>query len=103
MTKASSVGLDLLDGAIYGAAPGQATEAAARSAQRYRRTPVFAPEDVPRGRHVHVGEGVWLRRCAHCDAYVRSYGAILCIPAFDAHLREAHNVDLGPLLPRTAR
>lgn len=102
MSNATGVGTDLLDGAVYGAAhqPDE-VEYASEVALRFDCTPVY-PE-VPRGKYLHIGEGVFLRRCPECDAFVRSYAGIVYIPAFDQHLRDEHGIDTGPMLPRPAR
>lgn len=92
------VGVDLLGGAIYGAGPYSDEQALAdKSAARFAGTPVY--HEVPQGRTLHVGGGIFLRRCPRCPAFVRSYGGILHVPILDRHLREEHEIETGPLLP----
>lgn len=61
--------------------------------EQYARTPVYPMDSVPRGRQVHVGEGVWVRRCAACDDYTLSYGSL----GYDYELavhEDAHGLDV---------
>ena len=66
---------------------------AARAEAMYQATPVFGPDDVPRGRTAHIGGGVFLSRCPDCDDYVRTFGAVLFIAEF------AHGIRQEALLP----
>lgn len=93
----AAVGFDLLRGTIYGAEHVDEKVHAIKMSGRFMRTPVHS--EVPRGRHLHIGDGIFLFRCPECDAYVRSYGGILVIPAFDQHLEQEHGIITGPLLP----
>jgi hypothetical protein len=46
------------------------------NAERFHATPVFDAGVVPRGRRLHIGEGVWMHRCAGCDDFTLSYGNV---------------------------
>lgn len=73
--------------------PDEAEEFIERCATLYAKTPVFAAADVPRGQYIHVGEGVWLKRCRGCDDYVMTYGTILFTPVIGEHER-THELDV---------
>lgn len=62
--------------------------------EQYSRTPVFDAERIPRGKHMHIGDGVWLRRCRECDDYIKTYGAIDYIREF-----AEHEADHGLIVP----
>jgi hypothetical protein len=63
------------EGVILGAGYVQNQEEfIAKNAEKYAETPVFDINIVPRGFHVHVGNGVWMKRCNDCNDYMLSYG-----------------------------
>ncbi len=70
--------------------------------QRYRTTPVFDPNTIPRGYRAHIGGGIWMRRCRECDDYALTYGSVVYIWQLANHEAE-HNIDVPghnvPLLP----
>lgn len=43
--------------------------------EKFSKTPVFPADIVPRGRQLHIGNGIWMHRCAGCDDYTLSYGS----------------------------
>lgn len=47
------------------------------------------------GRSWHIGDGIWLMTCGHCDAYSLTYGSQ---PAYDnlgPHMVEEHDAQVG--------
>ena len=94
---------DLLNGEIYNAA------GRARAAERYANTPTYGPETLNgaltkcpeklRGRHVHMGGGVWVAFCSECDAHLRSWDSVLLMHPMIDHLWDEHGIEQGPLLP----
>jgi hypothetical protein len=66
---------------------------------RYADTPVFDPDIIPSGRYVHIGDGVWLRRCSDCEDFTLSYGSIIYLREHAQHeLTHGGNV-LGANVP----
>lgn len=59
----------------------------------HAKTPVWDAEDIPRGRQMHLGKGVWLRRCAGCDDYMLSYGSSGYYYEFAQH-EASHGLDV---------
>lgn len=45
-------------------------------AEKFHSTPTHLPIFVPTGRIAHVGNGVWLTRCKHCNHAVTHYGVM---------------------------
>lgn len=70
------------------------------TATRFKNTPVFDADVIPRGRTVHIGDGVWLKRCPSCDDYGLTYGTPY-IMEIAKHIADHGNVVPGyntPLL-----
>lgn len=70
------------------------SDATTDAAQRYSRTPITAPEDVPRGSYMHIGGGQWLRRCRGCDDFIVTSGTIEFVLEFAQHEHNEHSLDV---------
>lgn len=57
------------------------------------RTPTIEADDVPRGAYMHLGGGLWLKRCRSCDDYMLSYGTVGYWLPFAEH-EYAHGLDV---------
>lgn len=69
----------------------------------YAKTPVLAEELVHRGEYRHIGDGVWMKRCRECRAYIKTYGTIMHNHDFAEH-EAGHGLEVPgynvALLPR---
>ena len=76
----------------------------AKIADRYRDTPIHDRRFISAGeQQVHLGQGVWGRRCPHCTRLFVTSGALVIDAAYIDHLRSDHDVETGPLLPGGSR
>lgn len=81
-----------------------ATGTPAKIADRYRDTPIHDRRLISAGeQQVHLGQGVWGRRCPHCTRLFVTSGALVIDAAYMDHLRTDHDVETGPLLPGGTR
>lgn len=55
-----------------------------------RETPAWDADSIPRGRCAHIGDGLWLTRCAGCDDAVTHWGAMPYYATMGPHDVEAH-------------
>lgn len=94
-THTATIGHDLLNGSV--ANPRGVVRACEEALTH--DTPSYAPDDIPRGRLVHTGNGVWMQRCHQCDDYVYCYGPLSYIHEMVTHEREQHGIERGAMLP----
>lgn len=81
-----------------------ATGVPAKIADRYRDTPIHDRRFISAGeQHVHLGQGVWGRRCPDCTRLFVTSGAIAHDPAYIDHITSEHGVTVGPMLPGGTR
>lgn len=62
--------------------------------KRYKKTPVIDMDKVPNGKQMHIGEGIWLKRCPECDIFELIYGGLSFVYTLDMHTYKAHKVDV---------
>lgn len=92
----TTLGNDLLDGQI--ANPRNIVQAALEADEH--NTPSLKENDIPRGRMVHTGGGIWLKRCSECDDFVRVYGMLMFVHEMSQHERLVHSIEQTALLPK---
>lgn len=61
------------------------------SADKYSGTPGYLPIYVGSGRIAHVGDGVWLTRCNHCNLSMTHYGMMQRYATTGQHEVDVHD------------